>query len=128
MKSRELSELIGKTFSAVRKVGEEEIQFVGDAETFILTHKQECCEAVTVEDICGDLSDLEGTPIVEADNRNDGRVLSRERNENDEGSFTWTFFRISTIKGTVVIRFYGSSNGYYSESADLYSVSNGEKS
>jgi hypothetical protein len=117
-----LTDLIGKTFNEVRQVEmhNDAIQFLGDQGDFALTHCQDCCESVYIEDINGDLNDLVGTPILVADNCSD--IPDPEKlNEYDE-SFTWTFFRISTIKGTVVIRFYGSSNGYYSESAEIVAL------
>jgi hypothetical protein len=115
-----ISELIGKTLTKVTGgVGDEQITFeVEGGCDYRLYHSQDCCESVSVEDICGDLSDLVGSPITQAEE-------SSSSNEYPEGvpepeykdeSFTWTFYRIATAKGLVVIRWYGSSNGYYGES------------
>jgi len=50
-------------------------------------------------------------------------VASKENraSENDE-SFTWTFYKIATINGSVTIRWYGRSNGYYSERVDFEQI------
>jgi hypothetical protein len=118
-----IEQLIGRTFIDVKgKTGGDEILFIASDIRFRMYHMQNCCESVNIEDICGDLSDLVDSPILHA-----VESTSSDMDKWPEGadkpdwleSFTWTFYRLATIKGSVVIRWYGSSNGYYSESVEL---------
>lgn len=118
----QFSDLIGKTLVRVENVNDEEIIFETDeGETFKLYHSQDCCESVTVEDINGDLNDLIGAPILQAEeSESDENPPGVEKEYQD--SFTWTFYKLATRKGYVTIRWYGESNGYYSESVDFARV------
>ena len=118
----EFRELVGKTLSTVMcEIGNNEILFETiSGDRYKLYHEQNCCENVNVEDIIGDLEDLIGSPLLMAEEVS-------HRDENPEGidvpegqeSFTWTFYKLATIRGSVTIRWYGQSNGYYSESVDF---------
>ena len=118
-----LDKILGKTFSSVQQKGDA-ILFQGE-KSYSLHHDQDCCEIVEIEDICGDLRSLENTPILNAYSETGGNLPPKKDTSALE-SYTWTFFRIFTAKGTVVIRFYGTSNGYYSEGADFYEMPAGE--
>jgi len=120
----EIKDLIGKTVTRIGNSPEYVNFITEDGKTFSLCHEQECCENVTVEDICGELDDLVGSPIVSASEET-SKDVDPEGVKAPEGyheSFTWTFYRLATNKGTVVIRWYGSSNGYYSESVSFIEV------
>jgi len=95
--------------------GDELVFTVTPKERYIMYHDQDCCEKVYIEDIVGDLEDLIGTPILVA--REDCSSHDGEGEELPE--HTWTYYNLATIKGTVTIRWYGTSNGYYSERADF---------
>ena len=95
----------------------DEVKFTcDDGAEYVLKHYQDCCEDVHIESIVGDIQDLVGHPILMAE-----RVESDDNSEEFE-SATWTFLKFATVKGYVDIRFHGSSNGYYGESADMYKL------
>lgn len=108
------ADLKGRTIKAIEMEGHDDhIRFTMDnGDVFIMYHYQDCCESVYVEDICGDLMDLLDTPVLEAEE-------TSESGDEEYGTYTWTFYKIGTIKGRVTIRWNGSSNGYYSESVSF---------
>jgi len=115
----DFSDLVGKVLIEI-KVTQDKIVFVTDkGEKYKLYHEQDCCESVTVEDICGDVSDLLHNPIFVAEESSRADIDNIPcKDENDE-SYTWTFYKLDTIKGGVTIRWYGESNGCYSESVSF---------
>lgn len=121
-KEVKFEELIGKVFIKIEKVGDDEIYFhTNDGQILKMYHDQDCCESVYIEDICGDLDDLINSPITMAEEIYN--VDEDALNEYDD-SFTWTFYKFATSKGYVTIRWYGTSNGYYSESVNFVVVNN----
>jgi hypothetical protein len=118
----DISELKGKTLTEAKNNDNEEIVFVTDrGETYKLYHDQDCCESVTVKDIVGDLNDLIGSPLLMAEEvSSEGEPPPADGYEPE--SYTWTFYKLATAKGYVTIRWYGTSNGYYSESVSFVKV------
>jgi hypothetical protein len=124
---REFEILVGKTLKAIYVPdSNDRVTFATeDGEEYVMNHDQDCCESVYVESIVGELNDLIGSPIVQAEesaSSDDPVDVKRDSDSYVEDSQTWTFYRLATIKGSVVIRWYGSSNGYYSESVSFSKV------
>lgn len=120
MSTRIYSEIIGKTIKEIVFTGEEynkKIYFLIDNDEYVMYHDQDCCEAVSIDDIVGDTNDLIGSPLTMAEEVTNPDGLGR-KDEYDE-SYTWTFYKFATNKGYVTIKWYGESNGYYSESVDF---------
>ena len=62
----EVSELLGKTLVAITGAdeGNDEIIFeCSDGSKYRMFHDQECCENVTIEDICGDVCMFDGKNV-----------------------------------------------------------------
>jgi len=97
-----IDELIGKTLTAVSgEVGGEAIVFTtDDGAVYQMAHLQDCCESVQIEDICGDLQDLVGSPIVSAEESCSDKNPEGITVPDHQDSFTWTFYRIATARGT----------------------------
>lgn len=114
-----IEELKGKILKEIQRSdinGNEKLTFIcNDGDIFEMYHHQDCCESVSIDDIVGDLDDLIGNPIT----------LAEEISEDDPEAYesgTWTFYKLATIKSYVNIKWYGTSNGYYSESVNFEKV------
>lgn len=109
--------LVGKTVESINQGeydGSDSLTFnCGDGESFMMYHSQDCCERVSVEDICGDLDDLIGSPILFAEESSQDVAPEGVESETYGERPEWTFYRIRTMKGSVVIRWFGASH-YYS--------------
>lgn len=118
---RKIEDIVGKTPVEITVTTgswhQEALVFLFDDGTACkFSHEQSCCENVYIEDVNGDWDDLIGTPLLVAEERNcDFGPLDKW----DE-SYTWTFYTFRSIKGSVDVRWYGESNGYYSEEVDFY--------
>lgn len=102
----DFSDILGKNIIKIAKGYDSLIFYTDNGIVYEQCHHQNCCESVAIEDITGDLDDLIGSPILVA-----------EESSNDDTTTIcgqWTFYKLATNKGWVDIRWYGSSNGYYS--------------
>ena len=120
-------ELLGKTIIDIygAEVGSDAIAIIcDDGSRYIMYHDQDCCESVDLDDICGDISCLLNTPITKAEEVVDNtmELVGVEDAGYEPDSYTWTFYHLATIKGYVTIRWYGESNGYYSETVSIVKV------
>lgn len=126
-KVTKLADLLGKTCTSVVDTKEEIVFTLRSGQKCKLHHQQDCCESVYIEDICGDLKDLEGSPLLLVEEATSSDETPEGcPDKKDDSHWTWTFYRFATVKGYVTIRWYGCSNGYYSESVDFEVIGEGE--
>jgi hypothetical protein len=148
MKSVPFENLKGKTISKIQNLEkgrgyDELIEFeCTDGSKFGMKYDPDCCASCSIEDIIGDVSDLLNTEILLAEEVSSTEPTSEvqahraaekakaeaadEYYYDSHESETWTFYKLATIKGSVTIRWYGESNGYYSESASFYNLNEKE--
>ena len=115
-----IDELVGK---AVRGLAynDEYFQILTDDCVYIFYHEYDCCESVWLTQVDGISDKIIGSRIVIAEvvtkSGYDG-IIDTDKYD----SVTWTFYKIGTNKGMIDFRWQGESNGYYSESVDLFKI------
>lgn len=115
VKVRKFSDLIGATLYKAVVTEDELLLHLTETHYLRFYHSQDCCESVYIESVVGDIEDLVGSEILVAEEVSyDAPAL-----DNWDESYTWTFYKFATIKGSVDIRWYGTSNGYYSEGVSV---------
>jgi len=117
----EFRDLEGKIISKI-EVGAERVDIHTECgKNYAMYHCQDCCESVVVEDVNGDVNEILGQSVIRAEERTD-EDWDIETDHYYDDYHTWTFYVIETIKETVTIRWFGTSNGYYSESVDFVEI------
>lgn len=80
---------------------------------FTMYHDRDCCESVELIDEDNDnyqsLRDLVGAKLLNIE------AVSNEHETSEYTRELWTFYNLVTTKDIVQLRWFGSSNGYYSE-------------
>lgn len=90
-----VEDLIGKVFTKVYiSENKDEMIFENDTEIYNFYHDQYCCEYVSIEDVVGDLRDLENSPIVMSEE------VSRTSSKTEyfDHSKTWFFTNMQLLK------------------------------
>lgn len=117
-----MEDLVGKTFDVVTRgefLGNTGVIFKTKTQTYMLVHITCCCSEVYLQDVVGDLSDLENTEIITAEKRK-GRTPPGSGGDWRD-TIVWTFYEIATNKGSVTLRFCGEEN-YYSTAVHLIEI------
>lgn len=119
--------LVGETLSAIEgEVGDDTLTLkTASGRQFQMVHYADCCENVELFDVVGDLADLIGHPILQAEEVSTDEDPPDITAPDYRESFTWTFYKLATIKGSVTLRWLGTSNGYYSESVEFNELKGG---
>ena len=117
--------LKGLTITSIDGLEDDSAEVVfttSEGRRFEMSHSQDCCERVSIEDICGDVNDLLNSPILLAEKETSDYDPVDINKEYHDDLYCWTFYKLSTFKGDVTIRWYGESNGYYSVSVDFHEI------
>lgn len=114
--------MIGHTFTSVTKGNyykdehgdDDAIFFKSPLMDVTFFHEQDCCEQVFIKDICGDLEDLEGSPVLMAE------CIDVQQEWQDGDRVTSSWYKFATVKGYVTVCWKGESNGWYCERVNMW--------
>lgn len=116
----EIEYLLGQTISEI-KINEDkdEVRIETNKGSYLMFHERDCCEKVYLEEVIGDIEDLIGSPLLLAEMVTNKKDRFNKTEDELDDSWTWTFYKLATTKGSVTLRWLGESNGYYSEEVTI---------
>ena len=120
---KKLEGLVVEYIDIVSDDGDELMITTKCGKRFKFHHYQDCCENVRIWSTKGDLKKLEGHKLVSVDmdayTEDPDDEDPKELADTWRDSWTWTDIVFKTTDDTVISRWFGESNGYYSESVDF---------
>ena len=117
-----LKGLIITSINGLEDDSTEVIFTTSDGRRFEMSHSQDCCERVSIEDVCGDVNDILNSTILLAEKETSEEDPIEVNKEYHDDLYCWTFYKLATINGYVDIKWYGESNGYYSVGVDFNEI------
>lgn len=115
--------MIGETLSYI-DVCENEIRLeTVSGKVFTLYHEQDCCEGVDLVNVEGNFQHLLGkvvTEVIEEIDPDDDPIFGAQEPPCESRTNTRVTFK--TDEDTVITRWVGESNGYYSEGVDFIEI------
>ena len=112
----ELSSLVGEILTNIDVSDDTVMMTTKSGRQIMLYHSQGCCESVSILSTDGEWRELIGKPLLIVEEEIDGSAAC------DYGSKTETTFTFGVDGATVINRWIGESNGYYSESVDIKEI------
>ena len=116
VKGKTIVEVVG-----LKKQEESVVLRLDDKSELEFYHEYSCCENFWLEDFEFSGKSVIGAKIL------DVVLVSEKQDVTDNGTMTWTFYKIQTDKGELFMRWCGESNGYYSEDVDIKYTSPNEE-
>lgn len=117
--------LVGEKFVKIEFEAEEVLFYGEDGELkFKMHHNQDWCESVYISDITLDESPAPSFLTTSGEDRIE--IIFAKETEPDlppnseyDDSYLWTVYELETNKGSIIITWYGTSNGYYGEAPTI---------
>jgi hypothetical protein len=117
---------VNKVVVSIDVCGDDIMITTEDGTKYHFYHEQDCCESVRIYDWKGDYNDLVGKELLYIEDDNDD--FTGKETVDPWDCYTCTNIKFVTNENTVVSRWIGESNGYYSESVDIEVLSKNQKS
>ena len=113
---KDFEDLKGHTITNIKHDVDELTLTLANGQQCRLYHEQDCCESVSIDSVTGDFDAIIGSPLIAVREESTDQDPAGYTPGDYRASWTWSIFTFTTEKGSVVVRWLGESNGYYSES------------